>query len=168
MPQKNACLDPPLAPASSRKGWGCPVPSAALQSFYRKDPISTSHRFFHNGCRFRIGNEVMPATGILAVAVWRIIAQKLPCLHLPAKDGTNVFRKLLGIPFIDQTVDLTGFLLACEAVSTPSTTVTKRIPQRGNSACRYFSAVPAFRVKRDCVLHRMIENFLSSASARRR
>ena len=31
----------------------------------------------------------------------------------------------------------------------------------------YFLA-PAFRVKRDCVLHRMIENFLSSASVRRR
>ena len=80
----------------------------------------------------------MPATGILAVAVWRIIAQKLPCLHLPAKDGTNIFRKLLGIPFIDQAVDLTGFFVGMRSSIHPIHHRHKANPPEGKQRMQIF------------------------------
>ena len=66
----------------------------------------------HNcGCLF-IYDEVSLLLRIFLVAVERKSADMKAVFAAIGENGTDIFRHVLQIPFIDQTIDLTGFLVA--------------------------------------------------------
>lgn len=66
----------------------------------------------HHLCRFRVHQEMALFVRVLPVAVDRKSANVLPLLSLHVKDHTDVFRQVLQIPLVNESVDLSGFFVA--------------------------------------------------------